>query len=314
MEGFIKTVTSVNATINGFVWGPIMLAAFLLVGILFTVRTRFFQITRFRLWVSSTFLSIFKDRKIVRTDDKHAISQFQSLCTALAATIGTGNIAGVATAITTGGPGAVFWMWVSAFFGMMTNYAENTLGIKYRYKNEKGHWIGGAMIYIEKGLGWKWMAVLFSVFCVLASFGIGNMTQANSIANGLQSAFGISPYLTAVVIMFFTAMVILGGIKRIASVTEKFVPFMAIFYIIGGLAIVIINAGRLSGAFGLIFSEAFNFRAAGGGVLGYGIAMAMRRGISRGVFSNEAGMGSSVMVHSASDVKEPVAQGMWGVF
>ena len=314
MEGFIKTVTSVNATINGFVWGPIMLAAFLLVGILFTVRTRFFQITRFRLWVSSTFLSIFKDRKIVRTDDKHAISQFQSLCTALAATIGTGNIAGVATAITTGGPGAVVWMWGSAYFGMMTNYAENTLGIKYRYKNEKGHWIGGAMIYIEKGLGWKWMAVLFSVFCVLASFGIGNMTQANSIANGLQSAFGISPYLTAVVIMFFTAMVILGGIKRIASVTEKFVPFMAIFYIIGGLAIVIINAGRLSGAFGLIFSEAFNFRAAGGGVLGYGIAMAMRRGISRGVFSNEAGMGSSVMVHSASDVKEPVAQGMWGVF
>ena len=314
MNGFVDTISSINETLNGFIWGPIMLFFFLLVGLLFTLRTKVFQVSRFRLWMRSTFLSIFTNRKVIRTDDKYAISQFQSLCTALAATIGTGNIAGVATAITTGGPGAVFWMWFSAFLGMMTNYAENTLGIKYRYKNEKGNWVGGAMIYIERGLGWKWMALLFSVFCALASFGIGNMTQANSIASGLRSSFGISPYITAAVIMVFTALVILGGIKRIASVTEKIVPFMAIFYILGGLVILFANVTRIPSAFGLIFSEAFNFRAASGGVLGYGISVAMRRGISRGVFSNEAGLGSSVMVHSASDVEEPVIQGMWGIF
>jgi AGCS family alanine or glycine:cation symporter len=291
-----------------------MLVFFIFVGLMFTVRTKVFQVSKFRMWMRATFLAIFRNKSVLRTDDKHAITQFQSLCTALAATIGTGNIAGVATAIVAGGPGAVFWMWFSAFLGMMTNYAENTLGIKYRYKNEKNQWIGGAMVYIERGLGWKWMAVLFSVFCALASFGIGNMTQANSIASGLSISFGIPPVVTAIVIMFFVGLVIIGGIKRIASVTEKFVPFMAIFYILGGLVVIFANAGKIPGAFSLIFSEAFSFRAAGGGVLGYGIASAMRRGISRGVFSNEAGLGSSVMVHSASDVEEPVIQGMWGIF
>ncbi len=314
MDNFLKTVEQINGVLNNFIWGPYMLVFFLLVGGMFTIRTGFFQITRIKSWMEVTILSVFKDRKVLKTEDRHSISQFQSLCTALAATIGTGNIAGVATAIALGGPGAVFWMWLSAFLGMMTNYAENTLGIKYRYRNERGDWIGGAMIYIERGLHCKWLAVLFSIFCFLASFGIGNMTQANSIASGLKDSFGVPAWVTAVVIMFFVALVIVGGIKRIASVTEKIVPFMAVFYIVGGLVVILANVQAVPAAFAMIFREAFNFQAAGGGVLGYGIAVAMKRGISRGVFSNEAGLGSSVMVHSASDVEEPVIQGMWGVF
>lgn len=314
MDTIVKNIEAINGILNDFIWGPYMLVFFLLVGAMFTIRTGFFQITQIKSWMDVTFLSIFKNHKVRRTDDKHAISQFQSLCTALAATIGTGNIAGVATAIALGGPGAVFWMWLSAFLGMMTNYAENTLGIKYRYRNEKGEWIGGAMIYIERGLHCKWLAIIFSLFCFLASFGIGNMTQANSIASGLKDSFGVPAGATAVVIMFFVALVIVGGIKRIASVTEKIVPFMAVFYIIGGLVVILCHASNVPAAFAMIFTEAFNFRAAGSGVLGYGIMTAMKRGISRGVFSNEAGLGSSVMVHSASDVEEPVIQGMWGVF
>ncbi len=314
MSHFIETVTNVNATLNSFIWGPIMLVGFLCVGLMFTIRTKVFQISHARYWLDVTLLQLFRDKKVRKTDDKHAISQFQSLCTALAATIGTGNIAGVATAIAMGGPGAVFWMWLSAFFGMMTNFAENSLGIKYRYRNEKGEWVGGAMIYIERGLKLKWLAVLFSIFCVLASFGIGNMTQVNSIASGLEESFSIPPVITGIMLMIFVSLVIVGGIKRIASVTEKIVPFMALIYMAGGLFIVIANINLVPDAFRLIFTEAFNFKAAGGGVLGYGVAQAMRTGISRGVFSNEAGLGSSVMVHCASDVKEPVVQGMWGIF
>ena len=197
---------------------------------------------------------------------------------------------------------------------MMTNYAENTLGIKYRYKNEKGNWVGGAMIYIEKGLGWKWLAVIFSVFCMLASFGIGNMSQGNEIANGLKNSFGVPSWISALLIMVLAGLVIIGGIKRIASVAEKIVPFMAVTYILGALIIIGCNITALPGAFASIFRNAFNFSSAAGGVAGFTIMIAMRRGISRGVFSNEAGLGSSVMVHSASDVKEPVIQGMWGIF
>lgn len=314
MENFTNLVESINGSLNSFIWGPVMLVAFLAVGLMFTIRTKVFQISHIKYWLDVTFFQLFRNRKVIKTDDKHAISQFQSLCTALAATIGTGNIAGVATAIAAGGPGAIFWMWLSAFFGMMTNYAENTLGIKYRYKNEKGDWIGGAMIYIERGLGLKWLAVIFSIFCGLASFGIGNMTQANSIASGLEESFGLDPRITGVILMILVSLVILGGIKRIASVTEKIVPFMALLYMLGGIIVIFANFSRIPMAFELIFTEAFNFKAAGGGILGYGISLAMRKGISRGVFSNEAGLGSSVMVHSASDVKEPVVQGMWGIF
>lgn len=316
LNSIVESITNINGVLNNFIWGPIMLVFFLCVGLMFTVRTKVFQVTHIKYWLDVTFLQLFKkgNRKVLRTDDKHAISQFQSLCTALAATIGVGNISGVAIALALGGPGAIFWMWLSAFLGMMTNYAENALGIKYRYKNEKGNWIGGAMIYIEKGLGWKWLAVIFSVFCVFASFGIGNMSQGNEIANGLANSFGIPKTVTALIIMALAALVILGGIKRIASVTEKIVPFMAITYIIGALIIIFCNIGSVPSAFASIFQNAFNLPSAAGGAAGFTIMLAMRRGISRGVFSNEAGLGSSVMVHSASDVKEPIVQGMWGIF
>lgn len=316
MDSFIRAVTAVNSALNSFIWGPVMLAIFLAVGLMFTVRTGVFQLTRFKYWIDVTFLQLFrKDAKHVRkTNDRHAISQFQSLCTALAATIGVGNISGVAVALALGGPGAIFWMWLSAFLGMMTNYAENTLGIKYRYKNEKGDWVGGAMIYIERGLGYKWLAVIFSVFCVLASFGIGNMSQGNEIANGLYNSFSIPRWVTSLAVMLFAGLVIVGGIKRIASVTEKLVPFMAVTYIIGALVVISSNAAAIPGAFGAIFAGAFRFSSVGGGAAGFTVMIAMRRGISRGVFSNEAGLGSSVMVHSASNVKEPVVQGMWGIF
>ena len=275
-----------------------MLVIFLAVGLMFTVRTKVFQISHFKYWIDVTFLQLFKKdgAHVRKTDDKHAISQFQSLCTALAATIGVGNISGVAVALALGGPGAIFWMWLSAFLGMMTNYAENTLGIKYRYKNEKGDWVGGAMIYIEKGLGWKWLAVVFSVFCVLASFGIGNMSQGNEIANGLYNSFAVPKWATALIVMLLAGLVIVGGIKRIASVTEKLVPFMAVTYIIGALVVIFANASAIPDAFGAIFGNAFRLSSMGGGVAGFTIMIAMRRGISRGVFSNEAGLGSSVMV------------------
>lgn len=314
MEKFIEIVEKVNGAVNGFVWGPIMLVVFLLVGLLCTLRTKVFQVTKIKLWMDETIMAIFKKKSVRKTDDKKAISQFQALSTALAATVGTGNIAGVATAIISGGPGAIFWMWLSAFLGMMTNFTENVLGIKYRYKDEKGEWVGGAMIYMDRGLNMKWLAVIFSFFCVLASFGIGNMSQGNSIASAVHDTFGVPKVAIGIVIMIFAALVIIGGIKRIAQVTEKIVPFMAIFYIVGGLAIVIINIKAVPEAFAMIFRGAFNLKAAGGGFLGYTVAQAMRFGIARGVFSNEAGLGSSVMVHSASDVKEPVVQGMWGIF
>ena len=293
-----------------------MLAFFLFVGLMFTLRTGVFQVTRFKYWIDVTLLQIFKKEAthVRKTDDGHAISQFQSLCTALAATIGVGNISGVAVALTLGGPGAIFWMWVSAFLGMMTSYAEKTLAIKYRYKNEKGDWIGGAMIYIERGLGWKWLAVIFSLFCILASFGIGNMSQGNEIANGLLHSFGIPKWVTAIVAMSIAGLVIMGGIKRIASVSEKLVPLMALMYIAGALVVIFSNATAIPGAFAAIFGNAFNISSVGGGVAGFTIMLALRQGVSRGVFSNEAGLGSSIMAHSASNVKEPVIQGMWGIF
>lgn len=312
---FLENVARVNNVVHDFVWGPIMLAVFLFVGLLCTVRNKVFQVSKIKLWLDETILAIFKKKSVRKTDDKKAISQFQALSTALAATVGTGNITGVATAIVSGGPGAIFWMWLSAFLGMMTNFTENVLGIKYRYKNEKGDWVGGAMIYMDRGLNMKWLAVIFSFFCILASFGIGNLSQANSIASAVNGTFPMIPkWVIGIVIMAFAALVIIGGIKRIAQVTEKIVPFMALFYILGGIVLIIVNIGKVPAAFGMIFRGAFNFKAAGGGFLGFTVAQAIRYGIARGVFSNEAGLGSSVMVHSASDVKEPVVQGMWGIF
>lgn len=318
----LDQVSKINGVINNFVWGVPMLILIISTGILMTVRTSFFQIVRARHIGNETFFAIFKKKNVTKTKDRKAISQFQALTTALAATIGTGNIAGVATAITVGGPGAIFWMWVSAFFGMMTNYSENVLGIYYRRKNDKGEWSGGAMYYLKDGLGSRKgmknianvLAVLFAIFCVLASFGIGNMTQVNSIADAMRSNFGIPVLMTGIVLSIIAALVIVGGIKRIGSVTEKLVPFMALAYILGAIIIFISNYRQIPFVFGSIFKDAFNGAAIAGGAGGYVMKRAVTMGFKRGVFSNEAGLGSSVMVHSASDVKEPVIQGMWGIF
>ncbi len=324
MENFLDVVTKVNKVVNDFVWGLPMLVMLVGTGILMTLLTKAFQVTKFGHWMRNTIGGIFTDRKITAHTSKEdkSISQFQSLCTALAATIGTGNISGVAAAIATGGPGSIFWMWIVAIFGMMTNYSENVLGIFYRRKNDQGEWSGGAMYYLKDGLGgYKGcktigavLAVLFSCFCVLASFGIGNMSQINSIAVNMDASFHIPMWVTGVVLMVVAALVIVGGLKRIAAVTEKLVPFMAIAYIVGALAIVLMNASKIGPAFAIIFKCAFTGRAAVGGVVGATVKDAVTWGMKRGVFSNEAGLGSSVMVHSSSNVKEPVAQGMWGIF
>ena len=319
-----KMIAQINGIVNNFVWGIPMLVLLVGTGILMTVLTKVFQVSHIGYWMKHTFGSIFTDKHITKhtgAEDK-SISQFQSLCTALAATIGTGNIVGVASALIFGGPGAIFWMWIVAFFGMMTNYSENVLGIYFRRKNSKGEWSGGAMYYLRDGLGAKKhmkyvgsvLAVLFSVFCLLASFGIGNMSQINSIAGNMQGAFGIPKLATGIVLMVLAGLVIIGGIKRIASVSEKLVPFMAIIYILGTLGICIINGKQVGAAFTAIFKGAFQMKAVGGGIVGSGLKLALTWGMKRGVFSNEAGLGSSVMVHSSSNVKEPVRQGMWGIF
>ena len=324
MDGLYRAVEAINGKVNNFVWGLPMLVLLVGTGILMTVLTKGFQLSHFAFWVKNTIGAIFRDKNIVAHTDKEdrAISQFQSLCTALAATIGTGNIAGVASAIACGGPGAIFWMWIVAIFGMMTNFSENVLGIYYRRKNAEGEWCGGAMYYLRDGLGafhgmrqvGAVLALLFSVFCVLASFGIGNMSQINSIAVNMNNAFRIPNWVTGLALMVIAALVIVGGLKRIAAVTEKLVPFMALAYVVGALIMVCGNADNIVPAFAAIFKGAFAMKAVGGGIVGSGVKMAVTGGMKRGVFSNEAGLGSSVMVHSNSNVKEPVMQGMWGIF
>ena len=324
---FIETVTRINDAINNVVWGWPALILLGGVGILMTILTKFFQLGHFRHWWKQTIGAIFKDKDVTTHTKDKTISQFQSLCTALAATVGTGNIVGVASAIAVGGPGAVFWMWIIAFFGMMTNYSENVLGILYRIKGDKGEWHGGAMYYLKDGLGAKKgckkigsiLAILFSCFCLLASFGIGNMSQVNSMVSNIVSAgsnLGIYIPNIAVGIFLFIAVsaVVVGGIKRIATVTEKVVPFMVILYTLGTIVVIVTHIENVPAVFALIFKGAFAMKSVSGGIIGSGIALAMKQGFKRGVFSNEAGLGSSVMVHSSSNVKEPVQQGMWGIF
>lgn len=324
MTELMKTIESVNNEVNSFVWGVPMLILLVGTGILMTLLTRVFQIGHFGHWMKNTIGSIFTDKNITKHTGKEdkSISQFQSLCTALAATIGTGNIVGVASALAAGGPGAIFWMWVVAFFGMMTNFSENVLGIYYRRKNEKGEWCGGAMYYLRDGLGAKKnckqigmiLSVLFSVFCLLASFGIGNMSQINSIAVNMRAAFNIPTVVTGVFLMILAGLVVIGGVKRVANVAEKLVPFMAVIYVIGTLVVCVVNIDQFGAVFSSIFKGAFGLKAVGGGIVGSGVKAALTWGMKRGVFSNEAGLGSSVMVHSSSNVKEPVRQGMWGIF
>jgi len=327
MDSIAQTVANINDQVNGVVWGVPALVLLIGTGILMTVLTGFFQFRRFGHMWKNTIGGLFDKEKGIRANsDKHSISQFQSLCTALSATIGTGNIAGVAYAITMGGPGAVFWMWIAAIVGMMTNYSENVLGIFFRRRNERGEWSGGAMYYLKDGLGkMKYgkvigpvLAVLFSLFAILASFGIGNMGQVASITESINTLVPADPnavnLITAIVVIVLLALVIIGGLRRIATTNERIVPFMAVFFIIGSLVIILMNISRVGAAFGAIFAGAFNFKSAAGGVGGAIIARAMTWGFKRGVFSNEAGLGSSVMVHSASNVKEPVVQGLWGIF
>ena len=318
----LDMITKVNSAVNGIVWGWPALILLAFVGVLTTCITKCFQVTHFGHWMKQTIGAIFRDSKVTSHTDDRSITQFQSLCTALAATVGTGNIVGVAGAILVGGPGAVFWMWLIAFFGMMTNYSENVLGIFYRRKNEQGEWCGGAMYYLRDGLGAKKgckqigavLAVAFSLFCFLASFGIGNMTQVNSIAGNMEAVFGLPTWVSGIALLILCGLVIVGGLKRIATVTEKIVPFMVVVYMIGTIAVLIMNIKMVPAVFAAIFKGAFAFKAAGGGIVGYGMKLAIEQGMKRGVFSNEAGLGSSVMVHSNSNVREPVRQGMWGIF
>ncbi len=333
---FFEKLTNVNNAVNGVVWGWFGLILLIGTGIYATIGTKAFQITHIKHWWANTIGSIFKKDVISHTKEKGAISPFQALCTALAATVGTGNIAGVAAAICVGGAGAVFWMWLAAFFGMMTNYSENVLGLYFRRKNENGEWSGGAMYYLRDGLGakkkCKWvgkiLAVLFCIFTMLASFGIGSMGQVNKIVANVSAAFdikalssievfsGISLYnvILGAVVMLLTALITLGGLKRIATVVEKIVPFMIILFIGGSIVVIGVNYQNILPAFGAIFKNAFKPEAFVGGTLGSAIMLAAQQGFKRGVFSNEAGLGSSVMVHSNSNVKEPVKQGMWGIF
>ncbi len=340
MDKFLEIIESVNSAINNAVWGLPGLILLIGTGILLTVGTKFFQISHIGHWWKKTIASVFsKNSKSVKNTDKKSISQFQALCAALAATIGTGNIAGVAAAIVTGGPGAVFWMWVAAFFGMMTNFSENLLGIYFRRKNKDGEWSGGPMYYLKDGLGKrygkKWLshaanilAFLFSCFAILASFGIGNMAQINKIVLNMDAAFfdGVSlgtigdtdieiiHLLIGLVLIAVAALIIIGGLRRIAKFAEIVVPFMAVIYVIGALTIFVVNIENVGPMFASIFKFAFTPAAFLGGGIGVLIKKTMTQGFKRGVFSNEAGLGSSVMVHSSSNVKEPVRQGMWGVF
>ncbi len=323
-----EMIAEVNGVVNGLVWGVPALVLLVGTGVLMTILTKGFQFTHFGHAMKETVGSLFKKKDILKNKDKDSISQFQAMCTALSATIGTGNIAGIAFAITMGGPGAIFWMWVAAIFGMMTNYTENVLGIYYRRKNAKNEWCGGPMYYLQDGLGskkgckklGKTLAVLFSIFALMASFGIGNLGQVASIRESVLSIYTFTNNATTdalilgVVVAIAVALVILGGLKRIAGANEKIVPFMAGFYMLGAIIIVVMNADMVIPAFQSIFSNAFSFQAAAGGVGGAMIMQAVTWGFKRGVFSNEAGLGSSVMVHSASNVKEPVVQGLWGIF
>lgn len=311
----------------------------LAIGIYLTIRTKFFQFTHFKQIFSMTLGSLFqKQTQNTSHSEPASISPFQALCTALAGTIGVGNIAGVAAAIVSGGPGAVFWMWISAFFGMITHYSEIVLGICYRRKNSNGEWCGGAMYYLRNGLGSKKgcetlgnvLAYLFSIFCILASFGMGNMSQANTIAHNIISVFRFpaldktislgSLYVNlyaltiGLILMLLIGLVILGGIQRISQITEKLVPFMACIYILGTLLVLLDNFSMLGEVFHSILAFAFGSRSLGGAAIGIAIQNAVTFGLKRGIFSNEAGLGSSVIVHSAANVSDPIMQGMWGIF
>ena len=315
------TFAEIVAAVDDFAWGPVMLILLVGTGLYLSIRSGFLQFTRFGYAMRNTIGKIFKKQ----TAGKGEVTPFQAMTTALAGTVGTGNIAGVTGAIFIGGPGAVFWLWISALVGMVTKYSEVVLAVRYRERNAAGDWVGGPMYYIKNGLGksWMWLAFVFAFFGMTASFGIGNTTQVDSIATAIGtavSAFGGEEVSTTfriiigAVVALITAFVIIGGIKRIGAVTEKLVPFMAVIYIIAALIVVFANIGQIGTVLGAIFRGAFSPSAIAGGALGVGIMTTIQKGIARGVFSNEAGLGSAPIAHGATSETDPVKQGVYGIF
>jgi alanine or glycine:cation symporter, AGCS family len=298
-----ENVAALLAEISGFVWGLPLIILLVGTGIFLTLRLRGLQVTQLGRALRIAFS---------RSDSRAAgdISHFKALMTALAATVGIGNIAGVATAIAAGGPGAVFWMWMTAFFGMATKYSEAILAVKYRVVDENGDMSGGPMYYLERGLGLKWLGVLFALFGSLAAFGIGNMAQANTVAHALESSFGVQPESTGLVMTALTAAVILGGIKRIATVAGVMVPVMAVIYIVAGLIVLVLNYQAVPGALALIFERAFTPSAATGGFAGAIVMQTIKMGVSRGLFSNESGLGSAPIVAAAAKTRNPFRQAL----
>ena len=305
----LETIQSINSWLNGYVWGMPMIVLLVGTGVLLTILTGAAQFRYF--WRAMTEV-LGKLRQ--PGGGEGSVRPFQAVATALASTVGVGNIAGVATAIFLGGPGALFWLWVSGLFGMCTKYAEIVVALHYRERDDSGTMRGGAMYVLTKGLGLPWLGTLFALLTSIAAFGIGNMVQANSVADALQTTFAIPTWITGLALVVITAAVILGGIKRIGQVTELLVPFMALLYLGGGFVILLTHASRLPDAFALVFESAFTGTAATGGFAGSTIAMALRFGIARGLFSNEAGLGSAPMVHAAANTDHPVRQGLYGIF
>ena len=304
----LDTITRVNAWLNGLVWGPPMLILLMGTGIVLLFITGGVQFRHL-----GTALGEVLGKLRSRTAGAGSVTPFQAVATALASTVGVGNIAGVATAIMLGGPGALFWLWVSGLLGMGTKYAEIVIALHYRERDAAGVMRGGPMYTLRKrGLGW--LGVIFALLTSLAAFGIGNMVQANSVAESLNASFGLSPQVSGIILVVISGAVILGGIKRIAGFAEILVPFMAIVYLAGGLVLLLLNAGNIPEALGLVFEGAFSGTAATGGFAGAGIMMAMRYGVARGLFSNEAGLGSAPMVHATAETDHPVRQGLYGIF
>ena len=317
-----ELITKVNGAVNSFIWGIPAMICIIGVGLYLSIMTGFIQIRRFVYAIKQTLGKIFEKKEA----EKGAMTPFQAVCTALAGTVGTGNIAGVAGAIAIGGPGAVFWMWISALLGMCTKFSEVVLAVHFRERNEEGDWVGGPMYFIKNGLPkkWRFLAVLFSAFGMVAVFGTGNATQVNTIVTAIdavlinynitpEKSLGMVNLVLGIVIAACVAMVLLGGVKRIGSVTEKLVPFMAAFYIVLALGVVIIHIGAVPRVFASIFAGAFNPGAFTGGVIG-SMFVSMRRGVSRGIFSNEAGLGTGSIAHATADTGHPVHQGLFGIF
>ena len=318
----LQIIETINTAVNNFIWGVPALVCIFGVGLYLSIRTNFLQIRKFPYAIKTTLGRIFRKRDA----SDGAITPFQAVCTALAATVGTGNIAGVAGAIAIGGPGAIFWMWVSALFGMCTKYAEVTLAVHYREINANGELVGGPMYYIKNGLSkkWHWLAYLFAAFGVLTVFGTGNATQVNTITTAInsallnynvisESAVSTSNLIIGIIIAILIAMILLGGIKRIGHVTEKLVPFMALLYILLGLGVILLNIQNVPAVFASIFRGAFQPRAVTGGIV-LSMFTSLKKGVSRGIFSNEAGLGTGSIAHACADTKKPVKQGMFGIF